>query len=556
METRWSLVVLAASALYALIALPNASAHGLVEQPSSRAWFCGAVTKLNQVLYPDPNNPAQYPQCGDAFKSVDENVPYQFMAILSHSRGAYDALATGKLDTLPKNVCGYDSVTFKGGASPWDKAINWPTTPIKAGQQEFVWNIHWGPHFDDTEHFRYWITKSDYKFVPGEPLKWSDLESKPFCDLEYFDKLQNNPSIIADKANSKFRTSCNVPQRTGRHVIYSEWGREGTNNQRTGGTDERFHSCSDVSFDAAAPGLPKAVISAVGDTVYGAGTVQLRAEQSTGDQLKYSWRIESANPNWYQLTDATSATAKLVMAAPPVNTAGTLTVTLSVTDRYQKSSSVAAVIKHLPASSHYEWQDLGLLRGETMQGGDKLRLRTMDKQGASQYYPKNGVTLTQENVQPTSWPYALGVAVNALDVDVAIGVLGADGKSLKPVRESNVNKIYTRNPTIQNVYLEVERQLAPNQGCSVTMQDGASAWWAGLQVATKNAKTVLDFGASVDLSKLQIQSTDYDVKVDGSKVILIKKSAWINETSPAYVGLQGNNVSALISLKAPGCKGE
>lgn len=108
-----------------------------------------------------------------------------------------------------------------GGSTPWDTAMDWPTTPLTSGTQEFVWNIAWGPHFGDTEEFVYYITKLDFVFDPTRPLSWDDFETEPFC-LEQYDvsRPNNNPNIVPRVDLVKFYTYCNVPARSGRHVIY------------------------------------------------------------------------------------------------------------------------------------------------------------------------------------------------------------------------------------------------------------------------------------------------------------------------------------------------
>src|SRR5688572_30646904 len=136
-------------ALFSLQALP----HGLVQDPPSRNWFCGAVTKPDHVA----NGTAQYPVCGNAFNAagVSPNDGYSFMSVLTHT--------TGRLGVGPRsNVCGFNSETWNGRATVWDQAIDWPTVPMTAGTRTFLWNISWGPHFSDTVDFRYWITKPDF----------------------------------------------------------------------------------------------------------------------------------------------------------------------------------------------------------------------------------------------------------------------------------------------------------------------------------------------------------------------------------------------------------
>jgi len=220
---------LACSQIFAV----SAWGHGLMQSPPSRNWFCGATTKPDHIW----NGTAQYPVCGDAFAS-DPNGGYNFMSVLTHTRGR------AAVKPLPAHVCGFGSESWQGRATPWDQAINWPTTNGFAGRQKITWNISWGPHFSDTEEFRYWITKATFAFSPTKALTWADFEDQAFCVLPYSDSTPNaNPNVVPDYANVQFHTYCQVPDRKGHHVIYGEWGR----NQST---LERFTGCIDLQFRA------------------------------------------------------------------------------------------------------------------------------------------------------------------------------------------------------------------------------------------------------------------------------------------------------------------
>lgn len=205
--------------------------HGFVESPGARNYFCGAVTKPDQV----GNGTAKYPVCGDAFAS-DPNGGYSYMSVLNHHQGRK------VLGPVSKNVCGFDSETWKGGKTPWDNSINWPVNNISGGSQVFTWDISNGPHFDDSSDFRYWITKPGFVYQVGRELTWADFEDQPFCDLPYNDDNPSAyPNVRADKGAARVHTTCTIPSRSGRHVIYAEWGREPP-------TYERFHGCIDVQI--------------------------------------------------------------------------------------------------------------------------------------------------------------------------------------------------------------------------------------------------------------------------------------------------------------------
>ncbi len=212
--------------------------HGLMVNPPSRNATCGLPEDQK------PHN-ATNPACIAAFED-DMNGGYQFMSVLTHDVGRQG------VSPLPANVCGFNSETWdnnnNGNTTPWDLPLNWPTTPVSSGPLDITWNISWGPHFDDTEEFVYYITKPNFQYQVGTPLTWDDFESTPFCKQTYDDANPlANPNVVPDKAATTFKTSCSLPNRSGRHVIYGEWGRNFF-------TFERFHGCIDVSFGGTGGG--------------------------------------------------------------------------------------------------------------------------------------------------------------------------------------------------------------------------------------------------------------------------------------------------------------
>jgi len=224
-QQRWT--ILCASLLVA--APRSAVAHGLMSDPPSRNAFCGLITK--------PDGAAPGSACAQAFNApgVDRNTGYNFMSVLTHTTGYAGVGAR-------TNVCSFNAEPWNGAATPWDQPIDWPTNSIGAGPLNITWNISWGPHFDDTQEFRYWITRPGFVYQVGRPLSFSDFEAQPFCYLTYSDaNPSGNPNVVPNKGAATFLTKCNVPARSGRHVIYGEWGRNHF-------TYERFHGCIDVTF--------------------------------------------------------------------------------------------------------------------------------------------------------------------------------------------------------------------------------------------------------------------------------------------------------------------
>ncbi len=411
----------------------NAAAHGLVQDPPSRNWFCGFITKPHETQF--GQNPL-YPQCAGAFAN-DFNGGYSFMSVLTHARGR--AAAT----TLPENVCGFNSETWMGKATPWDTPIDWPTSPIKSGQKTFTWNISWGPHFDDTEEFRYWITKPDFKFVVGKPLAWTDFEDQAFCTHKYDDKNPAaNPGVTTDKAKTLFYTQCTVPARQGRQVIYAEWGR----NQYT---LERFHGCLDVVFDGTSTGGDvKSVIAtqpAITTEFVGAGTVLLDGRGSTGaTNLTYRWTVTSPNASQYVLDTPTAATTNLRLLNPASSQA--VQVALQVLTSSATNTSVLS-FTHKPAMiSTTNYNDLGALspQAQLLKVGDTVQVRAVTRAGQDVFLPSAPLVITSTTAAADAWPLALAQAVNSLNTDVRVGVLGVNNQVI-PVQNATSNRVYANS---------------------------------------------------------------------------------------------------------------
>jgi len=419
----------------------NVSAHGLVQDPPARNWFCGAVTKPDQVQ----NGVAQYPVCGGAFfaPGIEPTAGYSFMSVLTHT--------TGRAGIGPRtNVCGFNSETWNGAATVWDQPIDWPTVPMTAGARNFVWNISWGPHFSDTADFRYWITKSSFVWQTGRALSFSDFEDLPFCDLAYNDATPNaNPNLIPDKANALFTTRCTVPARSGRHVIYAEWG-------RTPPTLERFHGCIDAAFSGSQPPTVTANIALNPNvsTFTGAGTMSLIGTGSTGSNLTYSWSVSAPNTSPYTITNPMSATATLNMVAPAA--AQDVTVVLLVTNGTATDTETRQFL-HQPVANT-QWQDLGALTTVplTLVVGDRVSVRTVSSTGQDAFWPTTPITITSANTASTQWPVTLGNAVNAMNGNVRVGVLNTSNNTIAPAANATSNRVFSMtSANIQSAFLQV-----------------------------------------------------------------------------------------------------
>jgi chitin-binding protein len=103
--------------------------------------------------------------------------------------------------------------------------------------------------------FRLYVTKDGYD--PTKPLRWSDLESKPF--LTATDPALTNGAYVMRGA---------LPAaKTGHHLIYTIW--------QNSSTPDTYYSCSDVSFGGAvgAGSRAAAPTNAAAEAAAGSGNV-------------------------------------------------------------------------------------------------------------------------------------------------------------------------------------------------------------------------------------------------------------------------------------------
>ncbi|MGK5548759.1 lytic polysaccharide monooxygenase auxiliary activity family 9 protein [Streptomyces sp. URMC 127] len=104
---------------------------------------------------------------------------------------------------------------------------DWPATKLAPGKHTFTYRAT-APHRGT---FELYVTKDGYD--PRKPLKWSDLEAKPFAKA-------TDPTL---KAGS-YVFDGTVPKKSGRHLVYSIWQRSDS--------PEAFYTCSDVDFGGKA----------------------------------------------------------------------------------------------------------------------------------------------------------------------------------------------------------------------------------------------------------------------------------------------------------------
>ncbi|REK87925.1 LPXTG cell wall anchor domain-containing protein [Streptomyces inhibens] len=238
-----ALVGIAPLALTVLTAAP-AAAHGSMSDPVSRVSACYAE---------GPESPRSA-ACKAAVQAGGAQAFYDWNGVRDGNAGgrSKEKIPDGKL-------CSGGDAKFKGLDLP---RADWPSSTMRAGNHTFHYRAT-APHKGS---FELYLTKAGYD--PTKPLKWSDLESKPFAKV-------TDPTLT----NGEYVFDGKVPARSGRHLIYSIWQRSDS--------PEAFYTCSDVVFGKASRGsggsaAPAPTASAPTDAQIAAG-----ADKSSMDMSRH-----------------------------------------------------------------------------------------------------------------------------------------------------------------------------------------------------------------------------------------------------------------------------
>ncbi|MFE7379699.1 lytic polysaccharide monooxygenase [Streptomyces zhihengii] len=225
---------LAPLALVSLATVP-ASAHGSMTDPVSRISACFAE---------GPESPVSA-ACKALVAAGGTQPLYDWNEVnIANAAGNHRQLiADGKL-------CSAGRDKYKGLDLP---RADWPSSAMTAGNRTFTYKAT-APHKGT---FELYVTKEGYD--PSKPLAWSDLEEKPFAKV-------TDPKL----ENGSYTFTGIVPNRTGRHLIYSIWQRSDS--------PEAFYTCSDVVFGKDSGGGAAPTASAPSDEEIADG-----ADKSTVD---------------------------------------------------------------------------------------------------------------------------------------------------------------------------------------------------------------------------------------------------------------------------------
>ncbi|WP_326808926.1 lytic polysaccharide monooxygenase [Streptomyces sp. NBC_01775] len=194
-----------------MVSAGPAAAHGSMSDPVSRISTCFAE---------GPESPKSE-ACKAALQASGPQAFYDWNEVnIPDAAGKHkEIIPDGKL-------CSAGRDKYKGLDLP---RADWPASEMKEGKHTFSYKAT-APHKGTIDLY---ITKDGYD--PAKPLKWSDLEEKPFASV-------TNPTL----KDGSYVFDGTVPKKSGRHLIYSTWQRSDS--------PEAFYTCSDVTFGGEAPG--------------------------------------------------------------------------------------------------------------------------------------------------------------------------------------------------------------------------------------------------------------------------------------------------------------
>lgn len=207
----------------------SASAHGSIDSPASRVVSCKEANR-------------NHPTCAGAWAANAQSL-YDWMEVnIGNAAGNHRQLIPDE------KLCSANRSKYAYFDRP---AQEWPATalqPDSDGKYTVRWNST-APH--STAYYRVYLTKPN--FDPSKRLSWGDLE------------LVHDTGKRRPERTTTMRM--NLPERSGRHMLYTIWQRDDS--------PEAFYACSDVTFSGTpgvgvpAPGSPDGGGSSESDQTQG-----------------------------------------------------------------------------------------------------------------------------------------------------------------------------------------------------------------------------------------------------------------------------------------------
>lgn len=245
------LPLLAAISLAGLAA-QQASAHGYVEQPGSRAVMC---TASGGNLNSNCGSVAYEPQSLEYGPSVNH-----------HYNGGYCAGDFTQCGPANETIAAAGMAAF--GQLNEQSATRWAKNPINPGPNTFKWRYTAG---HATSYYQFFITRKDWN--PNQPLTRDAFELTPL--------LHEDAYGVRPPSGGTSAHTVNIPaDRSGYHVILATW--------KIADTAATFYQVIDVNISgngASAPGTATPPVTVPAAAWKNIGTVQPQA-LNIGDTVK------------------------------------------------------------------------------------------------------------------------------------------------------------------------------------------------------------------------------------------------------------------------------
>ncbi|MGG6313938.1 lytic polysaccharide monooxygenase [Paenibacillus macerans] len=294
MKALTSLLVMLIAGFGMILFTEKASAHGWVDGPASRAILCknGQNTDCGAIVY-EPQSleaPKGFPNAGPADGKI------------ASANGAFP-----KLDE--------------------QSATRWTKVNLSAGTNTFTWKLNVA---HATASWKYYITKPGWD--PNAPLTRNSFDLTPFCSVNYGG---TQPPLT-------YSDTCNVPARTGYHVILAVW--------EIADTANAFYNVIDVNFgggntgDTQAPSAP----AALGSTGVTASTVALAWNASSDNVGVTGYRIYNGGS---QVGSVSGSTLNYTVTGLAANTPYTFTVRAVDAAGNSSAASNAVAVTTSPAAN-------------------------------------------------------------------------------------------------------------------------------------------------------------------------------------------------------------
>jgi predicted carbohydrate-binding protein with CBM5 and CBM33 domain len=207
-------IVSLTAAFLVVLPAPAAMAHGGLTYPATRTYAC-YVDGLEGGNGGDlePTNPA----CKDAVAQGGKQPLWDWFGNLLPNIGdQWESLPDGSLCGPSDKYAAYRMAR-----------TDWPTTEVQAGADITIRYNAWAQHPGTWYQF---VTKDGWD--PAQPLGWDDLEP--------WHQVTDPPVNGGGPHGAEYTWPATLPNKTGRHIIYSVWERSDS--------PEGFFNCADVIF--------------------------------------------------------------------------------------------------------------------------------------------------------------------------------------------------------------------------------------------------------------------------------------------------------------------